>query len=376
MDFIDQIQELALLIPKQLDHIHTEEATKSSLVLPFIQALGYNVFSPLEVIPEFTADVGTAKGEKVDYAIKNGDELCMLFECKWAGSDLDKEHHKQLYRYFSVTDSRIAVLTNGIIYRFYSDLDSPNKMDEKPFLEIDMLNLNETDINELKKLTKSKFELNIILSTASDLKYTREIKFVLNEQLAAPTEDFVRFFSSQIYKGKNTQKVIEQFTPIVKKAFGQFITEKIQDRLKSALTQTDAEDKTPTDEQEPETEMAGTDIKDGIETTEEEMESFYIVRAILREVVDITRIQHRDTKSYFGILLDDNNRKPICRLHYNSSQKYITTFDKDKKEEKTPIESLNDIYNFSDRIKNIISFYDNQQNNVSTDFTNTPNEQF
>ncbi len=79
MDFIDRIRDLSTRIPKQLEHIQTEEATKNALIMPFISALGYNVFDPTEVVPEFTADVGIKKGEKVDYAIHLDGKPIMLF---------------------------------------------------------------------------------------------------------------------------------------------------------------------------------------------------------------------------------------------------------------------------------------------------------
>lgn len=118
MDFIDRINELAARIPKQLDYCTTEEATKNALVLPFINALGYDIFNPTEVLPEFTADVGIKKGEKVDYAILQNGKPIMLFECKWSGADLSKAHVSQLYRYFNVVpDVRFGILTNGIRHK-------------------------------------------------------------------------------------------------------------------------------------------------------------------------------------------------------------------------------------------------------------------
>ncbi|RJP35803.1 MAG: hypothetical protein C4547_08835 [Phycisphaerales bacterium] len=126
MDLIDRLRELALRLPKQLPHLSTEEATKTALVMPFIGALGYNVFDPMEVMPEFTADVGMKKGEKVDYAILRNGQPIILFECKWSGCNLDEQRASQLYRYFSVTPARLGVLTNGVEYRFYSDLDEPD----------------------------------------------------------------------------------------------------------------------------------------------------------------------------------------------------------------------------------------------------------
>lgn len=357
MDFIDRIRALAATIPKQIEHIQTEEATKSALVMPFINALGYNVFDPTEVVPEFTADVGTKKGEKVDYAILKDKKPIILFECKYCQVNLDNVHASQLYRYFSVTTARMAVLTNGVVYRFYSDLEETNKMDSRPFLVFDMLDIQEPLVNELKKLTKESFDLDEMLSSASDLKYTREIKRILANELAAPSDDFVRFFGSQVYSGRMTQPVREQFTDIVKRAFNQFISEKINERLKSALATSEISAEVKPETQEGATEEI--DRESRIETTEEELESYYIIKSILRSIVDASRIVHRDTISYFSILLDDNNRKPICRLYLNSQTvKYISLFDQERKGEKVEIKSLDDIYQYGDRLKATIGNYE------------------
>ena len=235
MDLIDKIKDIASRVPKQMEHIQTEEATKNAFIMPFISSLGYDVFNPLEVIPEFTADVGTKKGEKVDYAIKKDNDIIILIECKWSGASLQKEHASQLYRYFSATEARFAILTNGIDYEFYSDIDEPNKMDSKPFFSFNILQFEDHQIKELKKFTKPAFSLEDILTTASTLKYTGAIKKILDEELKNPTEEFVRFFASRIYDGRLTQQVIEQFTGIVKEARSQFINEQINDRLKSAI---------------------------------------------------------------------------------------------------------------------------------------------
>jgi hypothetical protein len=224
MDFIDKIRELSARIPKQLEHIQTEEATKNALVMPFISALGYNVFDPTEVTPELCADVGVKKGEKVDYAILREGEPIILFECKHHAADLGKVHASQLYRYFSVTEARFGVLTNGLVYWFYTDLEAPNKMDEKPFFEFNMLDIKESAVEELKKFSKSIFDLDYILTTASELKYTREITRLLVEQMQEPTEEFVRFFASRVYSGRMTQGVREQFAQLTKQAFKQLLT--------------------------------------------------------------------------------------------------------------------------------------------------------
>ena len=343
MDLIDKIKDLASRIRKQVEHIKTEEATKNAFIMPFIRALGYDVFDPTEVIPEFTADVGIKKGEKVDYVIKKGDDIIILIECKWSGEVLHKDHASQLYRYFSATEARFAILTNGITYDFYSDIDERNKMDTRPFFSFDILEFEAHQIDELKKFTKAAFSLDEILTTASTLKYTSAIKKILEAELSCPTEDFVRFFASQVFEGRLTKQVLDNFTNIVKEARKQFINAKINERLNSALVKNE-----PEKEQNLNVEAIVPD--NGINTTEEEIEGYNIVKAILRNDVDVKRISMRDTKSYCGILLDNNNRKPICRMHFNRPQKYIGIFA-NKEEKRIKIDSLDDIFNYAEQIK-------------------------
>lgn len=363
MDFIDELKALASRIPKQLDIIQTEEATKNAFIMPFITALGYNVFDPAEVVPEFTADIGVKKGEKVDYAVMQNGQPIILFECKWHGANLDQEHASQLHRYFHVTPARIGVLTNGIVYRFFSDLDAPNRMDSKPFLELDMLNLESFIVDGVKKFRKSNFVLDEIITAASEMKYRREIKRLFAKEYSDPSDEFVRFFASQVYSGKITQKICLQFAEFTKKALREFVSDRINERFKSAMTEDGTEvlpkDEAPVESAEEMTEDSNGDDKSGkIITTEEEIEAFHIVRAILREVVDAERITMRDTQSYCGVLLDDNNRKPICRLHFNGPNKYVSIIGASKNSERFNIESLNDIYGMEQKLKEAVASFE------------------
>lgn len=352
MSFDEKISALAEKIPSLIDHLETEEATKNALIMPFIAALGYDVFNPKEVVPEFVADHGTKKGEKVDYAIMQNNEVIILFECKHAKSNLSDANMSQLYRYFTVTKSRIAILTNGVNYLFFSDLEEPNKMDTRPFLELDMLNLRKNLLVEVKKLGKEKFDLDRMLSTANELKYTSQIKKIMSKQFENPDEDFVKYFFNATNSGSRfTASAKEQFTEFVKKASHQFINESVSDFLDSVKAVQKEGEKSEEDQELVEK-------SDGIITTEEELEGFQIIRAIVCQKIAPNRVVHRDTKSYFGILLDDNNRKPICRLHFNSSQKYIGLFDKDKKEKRHPINEVTDIYQFSQNFLDSLSFYE------------------
>jgi hypothetical protein len=365
MDFIDRIRELAARIPKQVDYIQTEEATKNAFIMPFIAALGYDVFNPMEVTPELNADIGIKKGEKVDYAILRDGKPIMLFECKHHAADLSKEHASQLYRYFSVTEARFSVLTNGIHYWFYTDLEAANKMDAKPFFEFNMLNAREQDVEELKKFTKSAFDLSGILTTASELKYTREIKRIMAAELQTPSDEFVKFFAGQVYSGRMTQGVREQFAQTTQRALRQFINDQINDRLAAALG---TESRITVQEEQiavitappaaPLEADTKVQIEPGTVTTAEEMEAYYIVRAILRELTDVKRIVIRDKQTYCGILFDDNNRKPICRLWFNSAQKAISFFDgPERKEEKVVIKEIDDLYKHADRLRATVQAY-------------------
>jgi len=344
MSFDEKISRLGEKIPSLLGLLETEEATKNALVLPFIAALGYDVFNPQEVIPEFTADHGIKKGEKVDYAIMQNNEVIILIECKPARSCLCDANMSQLYRYFAVTKSRIAILTNGVNYQFFSDLEEPNKMDACPFLELDMLNMRKNLLTEVKKLGKESFNLDRMLSTANELKYTSQIKKIMSKQFENPDEEFVKYFFNATNSGARfIASAKEQFTEFVKKALSQLINERVSDFLDSVKAVQNEGEKVEEKQEEKKQ-------SDGIMTTQEELEGYQIVRAIVCQKIDPDRIAHRDTKSYFGILLDDNNRKPICRLHFNATQKYIGLFDKDKKEIRQPINKVTDIYQFTQNL--------------------------
>tara|TARA_B100000678_G_scaffold209291_1_gene176890 strand:+ start:668 stop:1459 length:792 start_codon:yes stop_codon:yes gene_type:complete len=236
MEFADRLSALAAKVRNQADAIGTEEATKNAFVMPFISTiLGYDVFDPLEVVPEYTADVGTKRGEKVDYAIVRNGEVQILIEAKASLGQLKIEHASQLFRYFSVTNARLAVLTNGVVWQFYTDLDAPNRMDSKPFLVLDLLEIDETLIPEIQKLSKDSFDLDSIISTAEELKYVGALKREIAAQFRAPSDEWVKFFTSRVYEGSFTARVREQFTTLVSKASRQFLTESVNDRLKTAL---------------------------------------------------------------------------------------------------------------------------------------------
>ena len=348
MELQTQLKQLADKINQLKDKIETEESTKHAFVLPFINTLGYDTFNPLEVVPEYVADIGIKKGEKVDYAIvQNGDPI-MIIECKNWKENLSV-HGSQLFRYFHVSKTRFALLTNGIQYQFFTDLDEQNKMDEKPFFEFDMASLKDSAVNEIAKFHKSNFDINKILDNASSLKYIKEIRKQIDIEIEKPSTEFTRLFTSKVYNGRLTEKVMEEFTELVQKAFGQLIGEKINERLHFALNkEVIIQEKDQIEEPE----------ATRVNTTDEELEAYRIVVAILRRKLPTSRIVYRDTQSYFGILLDDNNRKPLCRLHLNGGKKYIGLFNNDKNENRQPLENIDDIYNYENELLETVGLYE------------------
>lgn len=355
MGFSENLFQLSDRILSIKSNILTEEATKMSMVIPFFQLLGYDVFNPLEFCPEYTADVGIKKGEKVDYAIIIDEKPVILIECKSCTESLDK-HSSQLFRYFGTTSAKFGILTNGLIYRFYTDLDEANKMDLTPFLEINIENLKDSLIPSLKKFCKEEFDTDSIFSTASELKYTNLIKDLLASELDSPSDDFAKLILSAVYDGQKNQKVIEKFKPIIKKSFNSFINELLNQKISSALN---IENEKSSDSSTPASES--TDLEEvepkKIITTPEEIQAFFIVRGLLVGTVAIEDIVYRDTESYFGILYKDNNRKPICRLNLDGKRMQILIPDENKKFDRFYLENINDLYGYKEKLIQSVSRY-------------------
>lgn len=318
MELETRISELSKVVREHREVLLTEEAAKNALVMPFLQALGYNVFNPGEVIPEFTCDVGIKKGEKVDYAICQDGKITMLIECKPANSDLNITHASQLYRYFSTTDTRIAVLTNGVVYKFFSDIDSPNRMDDKPFFAMQLDAVRKHDLRTLERFTKGNFDIDKIVQEAGNLKTQSLVYKALQEEFQEPSEEFVRLIAAKVHPGRLTTQIRDTFRSLIMQSVSSLIRDKVTERLTSALTASN-----PTEEAEGENE-----VTEATFTSQEEVDGFNIVRAIASRLVDPKRIIMRDAKSYCAILLDDNNRKTVARLHFNSpTVRYLGTFN-------------------------------------------------
>lgn len=353
MEFKEQIKQLGEKVLKLREQIQTEEATKNAFIMPFIRDLGYDIFNPTEVVPEYVTDFGAKNIEKIDYAILKEGQPVLIIECKNHTEPLEK-HYPQIHKYFHMSKARFALLTNGVQFNFYTDLDAPNKMDDTPFLYFDITNIKDQQIKELSKFHKSGFDISAILTTASELKYSNAVKDILIDELTNPSQEFIKYFVKKVYSGPATEKVMLQFTEIVKRTFDNTFNDIVNDRLMKAINQTKVE----TIESSNEKTIIDLD-ENKIVTTEEELNGFYIVKSILRANISADRIFYRDFQNYFNILLDDTIRKPICRLWFNGEKKFISIFDQDKKERKIEISGLDDLYSYQQELLATIDSYDN-----------------
>lgn len=351
MDFNQRVKDLAARSKHASQHAMTEEATKTAVVLPFIQALGYDAFNLEEVVPEFVADVGIKKGEKIDFAVKIGGKTAILIEVKPISMSLGTAQYSQLFRYFSTVEARLAILINGREVWFFSDIDEKNRMDKKPFIVFDLQNYDDRQVAELARFQKSNFDMESILEAASNLKYVKAAAAELSKQLASPDDEFVRFIGRQIYDGTMTKAAVEMLRPAIQAALDEVIRNRIQERLNVTFGK-DAP--VPESAEKPADPAEATDVV----TTPDEMQAFMIVRAIGSKIAPVGRITMRDARSYCSVFMDDNNRKPICRLYFNAKNSIsIGVFGTDKVETKHPIGDLSDIFRYADDIEAAVKAY-------------------
>lgn len=348
-EFEKELAQLAKLIEETRDFVATEEATKMSFVLPFFKALGYNYSDPREIIAEYTADINNKNMDKVDYAVMEDGQPIILVECKHWNDKLEN-HAKQLFKYFVSTPAKFAILTNGIEYLFYTDLEETNKLDQKPFLRIDLLDIKSHALKELSKFRKEIFNVSEILTTAEELKYTNSIINLLSDEYLNPSDDFVKYILSKVYEGVRTQNTIEKFRSTLANSFKQFVSDLMSEKLETAF-KSEPKKEESISEAAASIEQGIQESGDSIVTTEEEIEAFYIVKSILSEIREADQVSHKKTNSYLGILYENKTTKWILRLRFNNSSKSFI-FPTEISDDRVFIENVNELYKYKELIKN------------------------
>ena len=362
MDFIDQVKQFSKKIASLKDTVQNEQSTKISLIMPFFSMLGYDVFNPTEFSPEFTADFGSKNHYKVDYAIILEGKPTILIECKDVSAKLDR-HDAQLFGYFVASAAKFAILTNGLEYRFYTDLDKPNIMDSDPFLTVNLLDLRDAQIAELKKFCKEEFNIASIFSTASDLKYAQQFKQTFRAQLENPSDELVRLFLKDSYSGqKISHNVIDKFRPVLRKALNEYVNEWMHDKITHALNGDNADNGPNTmspdaEAPAPVSQPAAAPKQQRIVTTEEELEAYFIIKNMLSDVVDLRDVTYKDTESYINILYQGNSWKWICRLRLTDTKKIWIIPVESKQGRQQVWQDIYDLKQYESALKEVLQRY-------------------
>ena len=338
-EFQEKIQNFSKQIKDKKEGINTEETTKIALIYPFVRLMGYDTTNPLEVRAEYTADIGAKQGEKVDLAILQDNKVNIIIECKPINTILEQKHLSQLYRYYSLTEAKIGILTNGIIWRIYADSKKTGIMDETPFLELDIEQQKKSAIDKLENFTKGNFNPQAIEDSINELKYKHDLKELLLEELQRPSDDIIRVLTKQVYDGVVTQNVVKQFRGLIKSEMQQIIQEKIDKTLNDAIESNEV----------PPEESEFTLNKKGVVTTQQEIDAHNIIRSIVSEIINPDEIALKDGKYYCSVLYKNNNRRPVIRFYFNNTDKFsimlfdnLTSIKGEKKGHRERIEQTND----------------------------------
>jgi hypothetical protein len=345
--FKKNLEELALQIKEKKSQISNEQETKQFLIIPFIRALGYNPDIPGEVKFEFPADLEPKKGEKIDIALLKDNRPVIFIEAKPANTILDNFDAQLRKYYHNYHETRFGVITNGEEYRFFSDTQKDNVMDKVPFLVVNFSKLKESDLKNLLKFKKENYHEKNLCNIALDLHYLPAITEAFKELFKKPSDDFIAaLFRFALPEKKITPTIQSKLPDIVREAIRNAIME-------MTLKGVEGFQSTTIIPQQENFEKLGD------QPTLEENEGYYIVKAILHGVADPSRVAIRGFKYNCGILLDNSQNRPICRICFREKEKYVIVYDNlEKKENKFKIENINDLFKFGDHFKKTVMFYD------------------
>jgi hypothetical protein len=337
MGLYEDLRQFSEQVKKRQGFIKGEESTKQALVLPFLQILGFDIYDPTEIRPEYVADFAKKKSngqfEKIDYALYVKGELGIFVECKSIEAK-PQDHDGQLARYFNSTQSvRVGILTNGLTYRFFTDLRAPNMMDESPFFEFNVLSFTERDADALRPFTRDGFNAATVQRYAEEVISMEKITTLVDELLRNPSEDFIRFIlgTLNLVSGRITERVIERFSPIVKKSVQSallgMMTKSIQQEIapqEAAVVEHAPPAASNPPAESPSTKDQNPTRESAVVTTEEELEIFRIVSRLCDESATKVPIKYKDTATYFGINIGVVTRW-FLRVFVNGPRKSVVT---------------------------------------------------
>ena len=318
MTFQESLEQIQATIREHGDKLVNEEMTKQALILPMIEAWGYDTRNPSEVMAEYPVSMPNGGIGRADYVIMHDERPAIIIECKAAGVVVDQRVSDQMQDYASALGVAIGVATNGIGYSCFADVETAGKMDDGPYCFINIAQLTEDDERALLLLSKASLLLGNAREAALGHKQELEVQGRADAFVWAPSTRGELFRLAELRDESERDVEIDG------------LVEKIAQQLRSAVAWIALEGSTK-------------DSEDGIETTDEEYDAYSIVKGILHGVIEPGRVDFRDLRTYASVLIDNNNRKPICRLHFSGRQKYLGTFDAERKETRHSIDGVNDI---------------------------------
>ena len=337
MGFEHDLNELADRVRTLSPTITNEEATKHALVLPFLRTLGYDVFNPEEIAPEFRAEGGTKPKDKVDYAVILDGKPRVLVECKAVGENLASDHG-QLYRYFGATPAHFGILTDGVEYWFFSDTVQPNVMDTEPFYEMDLREIIDSDVRCLTSFRREHFDERAALAEAEQMRWTQSVQRLIAAQFERPDDELVRWFARKVHGGRYTTAVADNFRSIVRLGFNQ----EVSDRVKRVVERSLRDSSGSVQQAEGDTDIAAA-LSDA--------DALRIIQSSVADVVSPNRISLREAKKYGKVLLDDSPTLVVAKLYLGNPNDLAFTIGNGWRSAAYGIESVEQIADWGDELR-------------------------
>ena len=322
MTFRDALADIRKTIEQHGDKLDNEEITKHVLILPMLEAWGYDYRDPSEVWAEYPVRLPGGGTGRADYVIMRDGKPSIVIECKGAAVVVDESVSEQMREYATAIGAEIGVATNGFAYACYADIDTAGELDADPFCFAVIQTLTPSDVSALELLSKANFKSEYVRKSARSHKRELENRW--------RAEGFLRGSAAQ----QEMLRISELRVESEREAELAQLLERIGERMRIEVEAIARHG-------------SNSDADDGIETTGDEMDAYCIVKGMLHGVIDPNRVEFRDLRTYASVLIDNNNRKPICRLHFNGRQKYLGTFDAEKNETRHRIDTVNDIVAFA-----------------------------
>lgn len=329
MTLADALNDIRARIEKFGDDLDNEEITKDVLIRPMIQALGYDSSDPTQIKAEFSVTLPKGGRGRADYVIFHNGQPAIVMECKALGVPLDQKIQQQMLQYARALGAFAGIVTDGDTYLCFANVDDEDKIDSRCYHAMDLTDPQNDDEQALQLLSKARLFPKQLREQAAALMSVLDQEDLLSEVLNDPV------LSQEIFRlggiEDSTQRDEESAATI----------DSLREMIERAVER-----------------VAGGDLEvPKVVTTNEELDAHLLCKGMLHGVIEPHRVHFRDSKTYASVLIDDNNRKQICRLHFNGRQKYLGTFDADRQETRHAIEDIDDLLKFARAIRSTARRY-------------------